>query len=127
VKRAFKKLLRRGWRGVHRLAPSVAERIDDRRRARFRTAAAVQGVVQYEERIQALERDLALVSGQLAVLAMRLEHTTAQSRTPGEGEEQRLQRARLSAISFYEERMSRLEEAAGIAPPPDPPEPPSSR
>lgn len=109
-------MLRRGWRVAHRVAPPLAERIDDRRRARLRAAAAVDGVLRYEERIAALERDLDLVSKQLAVVTMRLEHPAAER--PGtDGEESRLIKTRLSAVAFYEERISRLEEAAGIAAP----------
>lgn len=114
VARLARKLLRRGWRVAHRLVPGVAERIDDRRRARFRAAAAVAGVVRYEERIAALERDLELVSKQLAVVTMRLEHPAVADAASTAGEEERLIKARLSAISFYEERISRLEAAAGV-------------
>ncbi|MFC0682049.1 hypothetical protein ACFFGH_29810 [Lysobacter korlensis] len=109
-------LLRRGWRVVHRIAPALAERIDDRRRVRIRSAAAVSGVVRFEERIGALERDLELVSKQLAVVTMRLEQPSADRPGPA-GNEERLITARLSAIAFYEERISRLEAAAGIATP----------
>lgn len=115
--RLAKKLLRRGWRVAHRLAPGTAERIDDRRRARFRAAAAVAGVVHYEERIAALERDLELASKQLAVVTMRLERPSGAPRSAGSSEEERLIKARLSAISFYEERISRLEAAAGVPAP----------
>jgi hypothetical protein len=118
VKRQARTLLRRGWRGVHRVAPALAERVDDRRRARLRTAAAVSGVVRFEERIAALERDLELVSTQLAVLTMRLERPAA-APSAAAGDEERLIAARLGAIAFYEERISRLESAAGIPGPSD--------
>lgn len=96
------------------MAPPLAERIDDRRRGRRRAAAAVDGVVRYEERIAALERDLELVSSQLAVVTMRLEQPASAPPARREGEEARLVKSRLSAISFYEERIARLEAAAGI-------------
>jgi hypothetical protein len=115
VKHLVRNLLRRGWRVVHRVAPRTAERIDDRRRARARTAAAVGGAVRFEERIAAVERDLEVLSKQLAVVTMRLEQAAGDGR-PADSEE-RLIAARLSAIAFYEERISRLEAAAGIVPP----------
>ena len=116
MKSRIRTLLRRGWRVVHRVAPPLAERIDDRRRVRLRAAAAVHGALRYEERIAALERDLDLVSKQLAVVTMRLEHRNGGAGA-SESVEDRLIKSRLSAISFYEERISRLEEAVGIGAP----------
>jgi hypothetical protein len=116
VRRQAKDLLRRGWRVVHRLAPAAAERVDDRRRARIRSARAVAGAVRHEERLAAVERELELISKQVAVLTMRLEQPPAPGGA-GEDEEARLLKARLGAISFYEERISRLETAAGLAVP----------
>ncbi len=115
MRRVVRKLLRAGWRRVHRVAPALAERIDDRRRVRIRSAAAVAGVVRFEERIASLEQELDLVSKQLAVLTMRLEYPSADGRGSQSREEERLVKARLSAIAFYEERISRLEAAAGVA------------
>jgi hypothetical protein len=112
VRRLVRNVLRRGWRAAHRVAPALTERIDDKRRARLRSTAAVAGIVRFEERIAALERDLDLVSKQLAVLAMRLEHPSADDAPTVD--EQRLVTARMSAIAFYEERISRLEAAAGV-------------
>ena len=105
--------LRRGWRAVHRIAPGAAERIDDRRRARSRQAAAIADAVRYEERISGLERELELVAKRLAVLAMRVEQSGGASSGNPPDVEERLVKARLGAISSYEERISRLEAAAG--------------
>jgi hypothetical protein len=115
VKRRVKTLLRRGWRAVHRLAPALAERVDDRRRARLRSASAVAGVVHFEERIASLERDLDLLSKQVAVLTMRVERPSADGRDARADEDERVVTARLGAIAFYEERISRLEAAVGVA------------
>jgi hypothetical protein len=117
VRRQAKDLLRRGWRVAHRLAPGVAERVDDRRRARLRSARAVAGAVQHEERLAAVERELELISKQVAVLTMRLEQSPTPTGAAGADEAARLLKARLGAISFYEERISRLETAAGLAVP----------
>ena len=115
MKNSARLLLRRGWRLAHRLAPAAAERIDDRRRVRSRRAAAVAQAVRFEERIAGLEHELELVSKRLAVLTMRVEQSGGAS-SPGSPAhvEERLVKARLGAISSYEERISRLEAAAGL-------------
>ncbi len=107
--------LRRGWRAVHRIAPAAAERIDDRRRARSRQEAAVAAAVHFEERISGLERELELVAKRLAVLTMRVEQSGGATAGNTADVEERLVKARLGAISSYEERISRLEAAAGLA------------
>jgi hypothetical protein len=111
-------VLQRGWGLVRRLAPALARPVDDRRRGRIRATAAVAAAVQFEERLAGVERELDLISKQLAVLTMRLEQQPRTGRGPvAEDEEARLLKARMSAVAFYEERISRLEGAAGLVTP----------